>query len=321
MKLSIILPVYNVESYLRECLDSIYEKDIQDFELIAINDGSTDKSLNVLQEYENRYDNFSLISQSNKGLSVARNIGLSNAKGKYVYFFDSDDILSNNGYILNYIDVIEDFDILIFNAEVFEDSISNGLQSVSRYTEPNIKGESIEFINNKQVIRYNGNQYLQTIYQEKHYSPVVWKRVYKRDFLVKNNISFYPRLMPSEDDLHLFQTLFLNPEIVFLNESLVFHRIRKTSIMSNLNKERSHQSFNIILFELLDMKELYQYKETNIKVIKWIINFFIRRIHSQKPSIKEAIRLLGIAKENGVDMELKTLLKILINLLRNKKFG
>lgn len=90
--ISIITPVYNTEKYLSECLDSIFSQTIKDFELICVDDGSTDNSLNILNNYQNKHKNLKIISQKNGGPGVARNTGIDNALGKYICFWDSDDI-------------------------------------------------------------------------------------------------------------------------------------------------------------------------------------------------------------------------------------
>ena len=95
-KISVIIPVYNVEKYLRECLDSVINQTLKDIEIICINDGSTDKSLEILQEYENKDNRFILISQFNQGQGNARNIGLNISRGEYVLFLDPDDYYTDN---------------------------------------------------------------------------------------------------------------------------------------------------------------------------------------------------------------------------------
>lgn len=96
MKLSIIIPVYNTEKFLRKCIESVYEENpmpIENFEVIAVNDGSPDDSHLILNEYEQKYSNFIVVTQENQGLSAARNNALKIAKGDYVYFLDSDDFM------------------------------------------------------------------------------------------------------------------------------------------------------------------------------------------------------------------------------------
>lgn len=98
MKLSIIVPVYNVADYLAKCLDSLLAQDLpqNEYEIIVVNDGSTDNSGEIAQKYADKYANITLITQANQGLSVARNTGIARAKGKYIQFVDSDDYLEEN---------------------------------------------------------------------------------------------------------------------------------------------------------------------------------------------------------------------------------
>jgi glycosyltransferase involved in cell wall biosynthesis len=108
MKLSIIVPVYNVEKYLRKCLDSLLNQDIsmEDYEIIIVDDESTDGGLTIASSYAEKYNNIKLITQKNKGLGGARNTGIRNAKGKYLFFVDSDDYILQNslGQLLNTIE-------------------------------------------------------------------------------------------------------------------------------------------------------------------------------------------------------------------------
>lgn len=94
IKVSIVIPVYNVESYLEECMESVINQSLDDIEIICINDGSTDSSLKILERYESKYNNIIVINQENKGLSASRNIGIRKARGKYIYFLDSDDFIN-----------------------------------------------------------------------------------------------------------------------------------------------------------------------------------------------------------------------------------
>jgi len=118
MKLSIVVPVYNVERYLPKCLDSLLNQDIDknDYEIIIVNDGSTDKSRDIAKEYSLNYSNIILINQENRGLSSARNTGIKHSKGKYIQFVDSDDFLEPN-VEKTLIDKIEkdNLDVLRFN--------------------------------------------------------------------------------------------------------------------------------------------------------------------------------------------------------------
>ena len=95
-KVSVIIPVYNVEKYLRECLDSVVNQTLKDIQIILIDDGSTDSSLGICKEYAQKDNRIKIIEQKNQGAGAARNRGMSEAKGDYLYFLDSDDFLELN---------------------------------------------------------------------------------------------------------------------------------------------------------------------------------------------------------------------------------
>lgn len=95
-KVSVIVPVYNVEKYLSECLESLINQTLSDIEIICVNDGSTDDSRNVLERYAASDKRIAVVNQTNKGLSAARNSGVKTARGRYLYFLDSDDFIDRN---------------------------------------------------------------------------------------------------------------------------------------------------------------------------------------------------------------------------------
>lgn len=96
VKVSVVIPVYNVENYLEECLDSIINQTLKDIEIICINDGSTDASIDILEKYAKADSRIQIFNQNNSGLSAARNRGIELSKGEFVYFIDSDDYLDLN---------------------------------------------------------------------------------------------------------------------------------------------------------------------------------------------------------------------------------
>lgn len=129
-KLSIIIPVYNVESYVGKTLDSIFATDASDFEVIVVNDGTKDRSMDVVRKYADR-TNLTIIEQENRGLSAARNRGLSAAKGEYVWFVDSDDYLVENGVgkVLELLEKRPGVDVLMFPVlKVYEDHSPSRLE-------------------------------------------------------------------------------------------------------------------------------------------------------------------------------------------------
>src|SRR5690606_37960744 len=128
MKLSVIIPVYNVEKYVAQCLDSVLDQNFEpnDYEIIVVNDGSTDGSLAIVQDYANKHKHIKLIDKKNGGVGSARNCGMDHAQGKYIYFIDSDDYL-----IPNCLNVLVDtcerhkLDVLTFLFTIFSSESSD----------------------------------------------------------------------------------------------------------------------------------------------------------------------------------------------------
>ena len=118
VKFSFIVPVYNVEKYLSRCLDSLLSQNYQNYEIICVNDGSPDNSVDILQAYQEKHDNISVINQENKGRGGARNTGLQYASGDYIWFVDSDDWIEPDAlYLLNDFIIKKGFkDMILFDA-------------------------------------------------------------------------------------------------------------------------------------------------------------------------------------------------------------
>ncbi len=138
-KVSIVVPVYNVEPYLRECLDSVLAQTFEDWECICVDDGSTDESSAILDEYTRKDERIRVIRQPNGGLSAARNTGMNAATGKYLYFLDSDDTLVSEAIERLYgLAETKKLDQILFGAELVVESdwnSSDGLDRMARYYE------------------------------------------------------------------------------------------------------------------------------------------------------------------------------------------
>ena len=176
-KISVIVPVYNSAKYLNKCLDSLVSQTIKSYEIIIINDGSTDDSLEIIKKYINIYNNIKLISTQNNGIGIARNIGLKQAKGEYIAFIDNDDEYDKN-LIRDNLKLIVDnnADIVKFN-------------KVKRIIGKKIYCESVKFDFKDTLIFEKDNIWknFDVIYK---YGGTIWNAIYNRDFLIKNDIKF-----------------------------------------------------------------------------------------------------------------------------------
>ena len=181
MDLSIVVPVYNVEKYVRTCIESIFKQGLDEkcFEVIIVNDGSTDRSLEVITDIISQHSNIVVINQENQGLSVARNNGIAAAKGEYILMSDSDDILIENS-LAPLLEISTDTKADLVVADFF--TMTN-----EEITSFNIK----EFMQPEiQLKKVTGKQiYLEVLNPNHCY---VWRTLYRREFLIKQGLTFYP---------------------------------------------------------------------------------------------------------------------------------
>lgn len=205
-KISVIIPVYNTALYLRKCLDSIFSQTIDDFEVICVNDGSVDNSLEILEEYKDKYRNVIIINQANKGVAKARNRALKIAKGKYVYFIDSDDWLYDNFVLEKLYNAAENNNVLIAGGGFYE---CNDKYIKSSWND----------INSKYTFKKNG-----IINYEDYQFDYGWVRfIYNREFLIKNNL-FIPERLFFEDPVFFVRVMSKAKQFYAINEPVYCYR-------------------------------------------------------------------------------------------------
>ena len=189
MKISIIIPVYNTSPYLRECLDSIFSQDYHDCEVLCVDDGSTDDSLDILNEYQQHYpNNMIVLSQSNQGQSVARNTAMDKATGDYVVFLDSDDYFMPNALqdICSLVNTYPQCDV-IYTDCAMDSSLGKRFYTLPCTTESKSLIEMYDYL-----------------WEHFNYPPAgcVWGGIYKRSFLNDNRLRMLPKVQ-YEDELFI----------------------------------------------------------------------------------------------------------------------
>lgn len=218
MKFSIIIPVYNVEKYLAQCLDSVLcQTYASDYEIICVNDGSTDSSLVILEEYRKKHKELKIIDQQNKGLSGARNTGLKEAKGEYVWFVDSDDWIDKKSLEILAANISNE-DMICFNGKRY---FENGAleQADEGQTEVNMKGWDYY------------NKY--ALQPRKFHFVCVVLRLYKRDFLINKHLRFEERIY-HEDNLFTPMACYYAQKVKVIPDILYHYRIRQGSITEQI---------------------------------------------------------------------------------------
>jgi len=309
--ISVIVPVYNVDNYLRKCIDSLIVQTLKDIEIILVNDGSTDESIDICEEYKLKDNRIKVIHKENGGLSDARNKGIDIAKGKYISFVDSDDWINPQ--------MLEKLYIL---ASKYEADIVQG-DYIKAYDEDIIVNNMSE-----NIIKYNAEQILDELYSGNYTKNiVVWNKIYKRELF--NDIRF-PKGKLHEDEFTTYKILHKANLIIDSNIPIYYYRQREGSIMNS--------DFNIKRLDLLEaLKERKEYFiqnglgklscKTEAKLCSLIKIFYIK-IHSSNINDKSYLfkRLNREIRENYLNFiknkEISTKGKLTLTLatLNNKLF-
>lgn len=225
---SVIVPIYNGAQYIKDCLASVISQNEISVEVICVDDGSTDNSLEIIKEYQKTYDCISIISKANEGLSIARNVGLKYARGTYVQFLDSDDMLLPGALDRLYqVSKEENLDVLFFNAKTIYDDESLR-QSFPQY-------ENYYVTKTDLSKPRRGLDLLVCMQQSGEYRTPVWRQFFKRSFLLENQLSFEESIL-HEDNLFTFQSLCRASLTARINECFYCRRIRRDSIMTTPTK-------------------------------------------------------------------------------------
>ena len=250
-KVSVIIPVYNTELYVKQTVESITRQTLQDIEIIIINDGSTDNSLPILMELAKCEQRIKIFSQQNQGLSEARNLGLAKASGKFIYFIDSDDILEKEALEICYKKCItEKLDFVFFDAESFCDEtidLRNYPYQRNQQITDNI-GKGIELL---KIQDQTGN-----------FRTSACLNFTRLSFLRKHNIQFYPHII-HEDELYT-ALLYLNAKRVkYIKRTFFKRRVRTDSITTRPFSLQNIQGYFTVAHELVH----YKYQSNRSKEI------------------------------------------------------
>lgn len=239
--ISVIIPVYNVEAYLRECVGSVLKQTYQTFEIILVDDGSTDSSGDICDEYAGNDERICVIHQKNSGPSKTRNTGLENATGKYIYFLDSDDYIDSNALEL-LVNTAEsnDADLVFFDARSFSDDGSEIRQG---------------YIINGTYNAKSGYEILTELHDNKDYHCAIYLLFIKHQLLVDNKITFLESAYCSEDMLFTYQTYCSAPKAVQCKNTLYHRRYRSGSIVTSKKSQRHFRSCRDVYEEVRDYSE------------------------------------------------------------------
>ena len=259
---SVCIPVYNTESYLEECLESACKQTLKEIEIICVNDGSTDSSLQVLQKFAENDDRIIIINQENQGAACARNVGIQHAKGEYVFYLDSDDYIAQDALeiLVNEMQTRQ-LDLLFFNGTVF------GEQGVEK---KRIKKEETFFKRiHEYPSEYKGEDLFKLFKDNKDYRASACIQMIKREFLTGQSLWFTEGIM-HEDVLYTFKCLLLASRAGYVNIAPYYRRVRPDSVMDLRYPEKlvfSIFSSFICLKEMLTFCQNVEYRKENEEAI------------------------------------------------------
>lgn len=223
-QLSIIIPVYNVEKYIRSCLISIFNQglDCEQFEVIIVDDGTTDESLEVIKDMIDSHSNICVIEQTNQGMSIARNNGMRRAKGKYVMFVDSDDLLVEKSL-----------------PSLLEKTLESSVDmSIARFE--SMGDDEILNFDNKVLDDFYFRIVPANDYYSQEFNPrdcFVWHTLYKREFLENENIKFVERLY-FEDIVYTTECFLKAKNCMVSNKFVYIYRRHLSSTISNIDIQK-----------------------------------------------------------------------------------
>lgn len=248
MKISIIIPVYNTEKYLGQCLESLVNQTYRDIEIIIINDGSTDNSGMLCRKYKNKDNRIKYFEIQNKGVAFARNFGIKKSSGQYIMFIDSDDFIEKN--TLEIIDkYLKDKDLIIYG---YDRSYKN--RKINQIE----NSRDINLLNLKEVIFSNDN-----------IGGYLWNKIFKSNIIKDNYIRFDEDICYCEDLMFVSQYIKYVKNIFYIKEIKYHYRMRKSSTTFNFFSEKNLTILDACekMIELnnddLYVKRLLQFKYLN----------------------------------------------------------
>lgn len=287
-KISVIIPVYNVENYLRQCLDSIINQTLNDIEIICVNDESTDGSLAILEEYTKRDSRITVLSQKNAGAGAARNKGLGIAKGEYLSFLDSDDFFELDLLEKAYNKAIEDnADIVIYKIQQFNDKTKNF--SDAPWAFRNDYFPPVAPFSYKDMPKYIFNSF----------QNWTWNKLFKKAFVDKNKLRFQ-ELQRTNDLLFTCMALVTAERITLLDKVLAYYRCGTQTNSQATNHIAPLDFYKAFLALKKELIKLDILDEVEQSYVNWALSGCIYNLNSLKDR-KAFEKLYNLLRNEGFE--------------------
>lgn len=262
--ISIVIPVYNVENYLVQCLDSIINQDVENIEIILIDDGSTDNSSEICDSYAMTHKNIKVFHSQNKGQSIARNRGISEASGEYIFFVDSDDYLIDGSLrkIVKTLSEDLDLDLLLVKIKIFFEGTDKVFPKA-------------KYHNFKKVIGKTGEEAFQFLVKTRQFLVSPYSYIVKRSILVTNNILYDTELRSGEDILFTPLVYFNSKKVSCVDDFVLMYRKNRVGqLTKNINIDKEKNLFLALNGKFNDSRRWDISNETRRTYRKYISNIY-----------------------------------------------
>lgn len=253
VKISVIIPVYQVEAYLAQCLDSVLNQKMSEIQVICIDDASPDQCPEILDSYAQSDSRLTVIHlKENRRQGYGRNLGLKKAKGKYIYLLDSDDMIKPETLLELYETAEKDnLDGVFFDSEVlFEEQRFEGIDYL-----PGRKGKYEDKV-------YCGLDLFERFYEQGDWNVYIWRQFWNRQYLKRHNIRF-PEATEHEDEVFSVEATILAERVRYKAKPYAVHRYRADSVMTRPKSPRDFHGYFKVYRELILFKERYQIHSTS----------------------------------------------------------
>ncbi|QAT48340.1 glycosyltransferase [Caproiciproducens sp. NJN-50] len=272
--ISVVIPVYNVEKYVGKCLISLEEQTFRDFEIIAVNDGSTDASPEILRHFESKYDNITVVDQKNAGMSLARNAGMEKARGEYLTFVDSDDYVAPT-----------------FLEELYEACVDHDADIACCYY-------YYHFIDNDFLFEYpfrckgvfNRAKAMNKLLRDVQIQSLVWNKLYRRRLFTDYGITFPSMCF---EDMATANKVFAHANrVVVLDRPLYYYNQHSMSTLATMNANKINDFIRAIAMVRISLEKngLYEkYKKSYLALTRKTCNccyLYVLKMHGEKKCMR-----------------------------------
>lgn len=279
--ISIIVPIYNTEKYLKRCINSIIEQSYRNIEILLIDDGSTDNSFEICNELKRKDNRIKVFRKENEGVSATRNLGIKYSNGKYICFIDSDDWIEKK-YIQILKDSIISYDLSACKYQLIDDKNNKKVCKIDKSFSLNV-GETLD------ILFYNGNYKIS-------YQGYIFNKLFKKDIIEKYNIKFDENIYYNEDRLFVFQYIIHCTNNIFFSNYIGYNYYQRVNSAMNQKKYTKKMYTEFIAFEkMITIASNSQYKHISELIkneyVNHSLNMFIRYY-------KENGEIIKIYKDN-----------------------